>query len=200
MGSLIGIIDNSSPKCLSARFIHDLVGSFADSFSATQIETGEGCEGFSRSSGAAHAGDGNVIAQEYYELSVEFARRAGDRATEGKANYMLGVVHSYRGDHLQAVEFYMKSLDIAEKEGDLALVKCAEQCLGNSYFVLGNAHLVWLVFIQLFILFLLLLLSLLLNGTIIHSRLLISTAKKLSVWIEKDHQEIGVLRRTVVCD
>lgn len=146
-----------SPRGLSAVFIHDQVGSFADPFSTSQIETGDGCEASSRSSGAALAGDHNLVSQEYLESSIEFARQADDRATERKANFYLGIVYSSRGDHRQAIEFYKKSLDMAEKAGALPEVKRAKQYLGNSYLVLAKAHLVWLVFVQFVISFLLLL-------------------------------------------
>lgn len=143
LGSLIGIIDNSSPKGLSAISIHDQVGSFADPFSTSQIETGEGFEGPSRFSGAARASDHNLESKECFESSLEFARQAGDRATERRATFYLGVVCSSRGDHRQAIEFYKKSLDMAKEAGAQAEIKRAQQHLGNSYFVLGKAKLVW---------------------------------------------------------
>ena len=146
MGSLIGIIDNSSPKGLSTTFIYDHVGSFADSFSTSQIQIGESCEGSSRSSGVAHARD--LGAQECYELSLKKAGQAGDRATERKAILKLGIVYSSRGDHQQAIEFYTKSIDIAKEAGDLVGVKRAQERRQKSYLDLGDIQLLWLVFIQ----------------------------------------------------
>ncbi|XP_015772135.1 PREDICTED: uncharacterized protein LOC107350424 isoform X2 [Acropora digitifera] len=112
-------------------------------FVTANMFAGEGCEGSSRPSGAARVGDHNLVSQEYLELSIEFARQAGDRDTERKATFYLGIVYSSRGDHEQAVEFYKKTLDMAEKAGALPEVKRAKQYLGNSYLVLGKARLVW---------------------------------------------------------
>ena len=155
MGSLIGIIDNSSPKGLSTTFIYDHVGSFADSFSTSQIQIGESCEGSSRSSGVAHARD--LGAQECYELSLKKAGQAGDRATERKAILKLGIVYSSRGDHRQAIECYTKGLDIAKEAVDLVGVKLAQERLRKSYLDIGDTHLFWLVFMEFFVLLLLLL-------------------------------------------
>ena len=67
------------------------------------------------------------------------------------------IVYSSGSDHQQAIECYTKSLDIAKEAGHLAGVKLAHERLQKSYLDLGDTHLFWLVFIQLFVLFLLLL-------------------------------------------
>ena len=124
-------------------------------FSTSQIEIGESCEGSSRLSGVAHARGLGV--QDCYELSLKSAEQARDRPTQRKAILNLGIVHSSRGDHRKAIEFYTKSLDMAKEAGDQAGVKLAQKRLLKSYLDLGDAHFFWLVFIQFFILFLLLL-------------------------------------------
>ena len=115
-------------------------------------------------------------------MSAKFARQVGDRGTEIKAYFKIGSIYQSRSDYQQAIKFFEKSLDMAKEADDQAGVKCAQQALVESYLALGDDLSGWLVFILFFVLFLLLLLLLfLLIDIIIHSRLLNSIAKKLSI-------------------
>ena len=129
MGSLIVIIDNSSLKGLCYKFIHDQVGSFADSSSTTQIEREEDYANYSKSSGATHADDGSRV----FQTTENSPTQAKLRATEGDASLSLGIVYDSRGEFTKAIECYEKSLNIARKAGDRARE-------GTAYFNLGTAY------------------------------------------------------------
>ena len=153
MGSLIGIIDSSSPKGLSDKFIHDQVCSFADLFSATLIDREEDCADSSKS-----ASGGSPVLQtiqnyptqtklvdedsrsncprdiEYYQKSLHIAREAGDRAAEGEAYYYLGTINFSTRDIPEALNCFEKSLCLAREAGHRAGETLAHFCLGMVYF------------------------------------------------------------------
>ena len=152
MGSLIGIIDSSSPKGLSDKFIHDQVCSFADLFSATLIDREEDCADSSKS-----AGGGSPVFQttqnyptqtkhvdedsgvnfprdiEYYQKSLHIARETGDRAAERNAYNHLGTMNFMAKDIPEAFNCFEKSLCLAREAGDRAGETTA-------HFVLGMVH------------------------------------------------------------
>ena len=92
---------------MSDKFIHDQVASFADSSSATQIETEEDCASSARSSSDAHEGRTAEI----------YSTQTKPRSTEGDAALSLGIIYDSRSDFQKAIECYEKSLDIAREEG-----------------------------------------------------------------------------------
>ena len=152
MGSLIGIIDSSSPEGLSDKFMHDQVCSFADLFSATLIDREEDCADSSKSAGGAspvfqttqnyptqtkHVDEdsrGNFTRDiEYYLKRLCIAREAGDRAAEGRAYYDLGIINFTR-DIPEALKCFETSLFLAREAGDRAGETAAHFGIGIVYF------------------------------------------------------------------
>ena len=122
MGSLIGIIDNNSPKGLSATFIHDQIGSFADESYDEPVNITREAGDLAREAmtyfnfGLAYDSQGDFPkAIECLEKSLKIASEAGDRATEGVAYLKLGLVYDSQSVFPKAIENYEKSIQRSEE-------------------------------------------------------------------------------------
>ncbi|CAH3155797.1 unnamed protein product [Porites lobata] len=75
---------------------------------------------------------------EYHKQQLNFAKKVGDRAGQGRAYCNLGNAYQSLGQFQQAIEYHKQHLSIAIEVGDRAGQGCGYGNLGNAYQSLGQ--------------------------------------------------------------
>src|SRR4030095_4667602 len=82
--------------------------------------------------------EGRKVAIEKYQQAVSIFRSIGDRASESRALYVIGVTYSESKDPQKAIEFYSQALTIVRTLGNRKNEAITLGSLGLAYDELGD--------------------------------------------------------------
>ena len=80
----------------------------------------------------------NAEAQKYAQLCNDKAQEAENIRLMAKSYDNLGIIHGIKGQHTEAIELFLKSLEAYEKLGNDANISVALMHLGHTFELAGN--------------------------------------------------------------